>query len=856
METEQELTPQEYEHLLAQYENSFKNLQEGQIIRGRVLAITPSEVIVDIGYKSEGIISLSEFTDFSGQVTIKQGDPVDVLLERTEDQNGYVVLSKDKAEKMKVWDDVEKSYRSGSTVRGRVIDRIKGGLAVDIGVKAFLPGSLVDVKPVKNLEALRGKDLDFKVISVDKKRGNIVLSRKAVVEVEQEARKKETLQLLEEGRVLRGTVKNLTDYGAFVDLGGLDGLLHVTDMSWGRVNHPSDLVKVADEIEVVVLKFDRETERVSLGTKQLTEDPWAHVPEKYPAGSRVTGRITNVTDYGAFVELEGGVEGLVHVSEMSWSKKIKNPAKVVSPGDTVEAIVSDVNPEARRISLSLKDTLPDPWESVTQKFAVGSRVAGKVRNLTDFGAFVELEEGVDGLVHVSDMSWTRRIKHPSEVLKKGDDVEAIITSIDQENRRISLSIKEFQPNDWQAFKEKHQPGDLVEGVVSRVADFGVFVQIEGLVEGLMHVSETPLARGQKPQDHYKEGDAVRARILRVEDAEMKVGLSGINLDEAAPVAHGDAAAEAVETAPAAEPAPVVLRRCGRRGRRPEEEAGPQEGRRKRDQGVAGRPRSCSAGPRGDTDDDEGRIDRARGGGDGRDQEAGRGDRGHRVRSHRPFVEGGPEDRVAGVRLLPTSGARGADGPQSQDGREGLRPREEDPLFQAGQGAEGTDQPVMPDVLFAPWRYEYLVSDKQTGCIFCEAAASHDDDGSLVVFRGKRVFVLLNRYPYTNGHVMVAPYAHEAWFSDSGSETLSELISVVATAQKILVSAYATDGLNVGVNFGSAAGAGVASHYHVHVVPRWAGDTNFMTVTAGVRVVPEDLAVSRRRLAPLFQEARA
>src|SRR5215471_20707245 len=531
---EQELSPQEYEHLLAQYENSFKNLQEGQIIRGRVLTVTPSEVIVDIGYKSEGIIPVSEFTDFSGNVMVKPGDAVDVLLERTEDQNGYVVLSEDKAEKMKVWDEVEKSYRSGSTVRGRVIDRIKGGLAVDIGVKAFLPGSLVDVKPVKNLEALRGKDLDFKVISVDKKRGNIVLSRKAVVEVEQEARKKETLQLLEEGRVLRGVVKNLTDYGAFVDLGGLDGLLHVTDMSWGRVNHPSDLVKVGDEIEVVVLKFDRETERVSLGTKQLTEDPWSHVPERYPAGSRVKGRVTNVTDYGAFVELQEGVEGLVHVSEMSWSKKVKNPSKVVSPGDVVEAVVSDVNPEARRISLSLKDTLPDPWETVISKYSIGSRVSGKVRNLTDFGAFVEIEEGIDGLVHVSDMSWTKRIKHPSEVLKKGDDVEAVITSIDQENRRISLSIKEFQPNDWQTFKQRHQVGDVVDGVVTRVADFGIFVQIDGLVEGLMHVSETPLGRGEKPQEHYKEGDSVRVRILRIDDAEMKIGLSALNLEEAAP----------------------------------------------------------------------------------------------------------------------------------------------------------------------------------------------------------------------------------------------------------------------------------------------------------------------------------
>ena len=559
MQTEEELSPQEYEHLLAQYENSFKNLQEGQIIRGRVLAITPSEVIVDIGYKSEGIISLAEFTDFSGNVTVHEGDAVDVLLERTEDQNGYVVLSKDKAEKMKVWDEVERSYRSGSTVRGRVIDRIKGGLAVDIGVKAFLPGSLVDVKPVKNLESLRGKELDFKVISVDKKRGNIVLSRKAVVEIEQEARKRETLQLLEEGRVLRGVVKNLTDYGAFVDLGGLDGLLHVTDMSWGRVNHPSDLVKVGEEIDVVVLKFDRETERVSLGTKQLTEDPWVHVPGKYPAGSRVAGRVTNVTDYGAFVELEEGVEGLVHVSEMSWSKKVKNPSKLVSPGDQVEAVVSDVNPDARRISLSLKDTLPDPWESVIQKYAIGSRVQGKVRNLTDFGAFVEIEEGVDGLVHVSDMSWTKRIKHPSEVLKKGDEVEAIITSIDEENRRISLSIKEFQPNDFQTFRDRHQPGDVVEGVVSRVADFGVFVQIEGLIEGLMHVSETAVPRGGKPQEEYREGETIRVRILRIDDSEMKVGLSGLDeagqaLPAAAPVA---AESEAAPAAPEEVSAPVA-----------------------------------------------------------------------------------------------------------------------------------------------------------------------------------------------------------------------------------------------------------------------------------------------------------
>jgi small subunit ribosomal protein S1 len=525
METETELSPAEYESLIAEYENTLKNVQEGQIIRGRVIQVTPSEVIVDIGYKSEGVISISEFTDYEGRVTVVVGDRIDVLLESTEDQNGYVVLSKDKAEKMRIWDDVENAYRDGTSVRGRIIDRIKGGLAVDIGVKAFLPGSLVDTKPVKNLDFLRGKDFDFKVISVDKKRGNIVLSRKAVIEVEQESKKKETLAQLEEGRVLRGTVKNLTDYGAFVDLGGLDGLLHVTDISWGRINHPSDVLKVGDEIDVVVLKFDKETERVSLGTKQLTADPWEQVSEKYAVGSRVSGRVTNVTDYGAFVELEQGIEGLIHVSEMSWSKKMKNPSKVVSVGDQVEAIISDVNTDTRRISLSLKNTLPDPWEGVVEKYAVGSEITGKVRNLTDFGAFVEIEEGVDGLIHVSDMSWTKRIKHPSEVLKKGDEVRATISHIDPENRRISLSIKEFLPNEWEEFKKKHQVGSVVEGTVTRIADFGVFVNIDGMVEGLMHVSETPLDRGQKPQDFYAEGQKVRATILRIEDEEMKVGLS-------------------------------------------------------------------------------------------------------------------------------------------------------------------------------------------------------------------------------------------------------------------------------------------------------------------------------------------
>ncbi len=507
METEQELSPQEYEHLLAQYENSFKNLQEGQIIRGRVLAITPSEVIVDIGYKSEGIISALRVHRLLRQGDVKQGDAVDVLLERTEDQNGYVVLSKDKAEKMKVWDEVEKSYRSGSTVRGRVIDRIKGGLAVDIGVKAFLPGSLVDVKPVKNLESLRGKELDFKVISVDKKRGNIVLSRKAVVEVEQEARKRETLQLLEEGRVLRGTVKNLTDYGAFVDLGGLDGLLHVTDMSWGRVNHPRDLVKVAEEIDVVVLKFDRETERVSLGTKQLTEDPWAHVPESTPRGrASPAGSRTSPTTARSWSSRRAS-RGWSTSPRCPGPRRSRTRRRSSRRATQVEAVVSDVNPDARRISLSLKDTLPDPWESVVAEVCDRKPRAGKVRNLTDFGAFVEIEEGVDGLVHVSDMSWTKRIKHPSEVLKKGDDVEAIITSIDQENRRISLSIKEFQPNEWQAFREKHQPGrHRRRGRDARRRLRRFRPDRRAWSRASCTFPRPPSPRGGKPQEQYREGE--------------------------------------------------------------------------------------------------------------------------------------------------------------------------------------------------------------------------------------------------------------------------------------------------------------------------------------------------------------
>ena len=429
---------EEYERLLDMYDVSFRNFAEGEVVRGVVLRVSESEVIVDVGYKSEGVIALEEFRDENGQITVKPGDSVDVLIEKTEDQEGYVVLSKEKAEKMKVWDDVERAYQERRVVVGRVIERVKGGLAVDIGVRAFLPGSQVDVRPVRNLDALKGQELRMRVIKVNKKRGNIVLSRKAVLEEENAERKTQTLETLEEGKVLTGTVKNITEYGAFVDLGGIDGLLHITDMSWGRINHPSEVINVGDEIRVVVLKFDRETERVSLGMKQLQADPWTTATIKYPVGARVKGKVVSLTDYGAFVELEQGVEGLIHVSEMSWSKKVKHPSKLLTVGQEVECQVLGLDQEAHRISLGLKQVESNPWEQLAEKYPIGSKIKGKVRNLTEFGAFVEVEEGIDGLIHISDLSWTKRVKHPSEVLKKGDTVEAVVLNIDAENQRLSL----------------------------------------------------------------------------------------------------------------------------------------------------------------------------------------------------------------------------------------------------------------------------------------------------------------------------------------------------------------------------------------------------------------------------------
>ena len=534
---------EEYAQLVSLYDDSMRNLTEGEIVRGRVIGVTNNVVIVDVGYKSEGLIPIEEFYDSFGKVTVKEGDEVEVLLEKAEDVEGHVLLSKSKAERMRVWTDVENSFKEGKIIKGRVIDRIKGGLTVDVGVRAFLPGSLVDIKPVKNLEALRGKELEFKVISLDRRRNNIVLSRKAVLEKEYEKKKGETLQRLREGVVLPGVVKNITDYGVFIDLGGIDGLLHITDISWGRVNHPSEHFAVGDEVEVAVLKFDRETERVSLGYKQRTEDPWLLVDKKYPVGSRVHGKVVSLVDYGAFVEIEQGVEGLIHVSEMSWTKKVVNPSKILNVGDEVDAIVSELDMAQRRISLSLRQTERNPWEELRDSHPINTVVEGKVRNLTEFGAFVEITEEIDGLIHVSDMSWTKRVKHPSEVVKKGDTVKARITNIDVENQRVSLSIKEFLPNEWENFVERFRVGETLSGRVVNVTDFGLFIDIYEGLEGLAHVSEIEHGGG-KLEDHFRVGQLVNARILRIEEDDKKVGLSlrGVEQPTAEEIAAADAAA--------------------------------------------------------------------------------------------------------------------------------------------------------------------------------------------------------------------------------------------------------------------------------------------------------------------------
>jgi len=497
---------------------------EDHIQKGTVVKLTDKYVVVDVGFKSEGMVPIAQVIGRDGQSRFKPGDSIDVVIDRGETEEGYTLLSHEKAARVRVWDDIEKAYNDKSTIKGFVVDRVKGGLSVDVGgVRAFLPGSQVDLKPVRNLDGYKGHEIDVRVIKLNKKRGNIVVSRKQLLEEDQAEKRSKTLEHLEEGAVLTGTVKNLTDYGAFVDLGGLDGLLHITDMSWGRLTHPRDLVNVGDEIHVKVLKFDKDKQRVSLGFKQLTPDPWLDAAERYPVGAHVKGRVLSVTDYGAFVELEQGIEGLVHVSEMTWSKRMKHPSKIVKPGDEVETVVLNVNPTERRISLGLKQLEQNPWEQLHEKYPVGSVVEGKVRNLTDFGAFVEIEDGIDGLVHVSNLSWTKRVKHPSEVLKKGEKVKAQVLAIEPEHRRLSLGIKQMQPDVWETFFASHRLGDVIHGKVLRTAQFGAFVEISEGVEGLCHNSEATDSHGTPIK--LEPGQEHDFKIIKMNPEEKKVGLS-------------------------------------------------------------------------------------------------------------------------------------------------------------------------------------------------------------------------------------------------------------------------------------------------------------------------------------------
>jgi len=508
------------------YEESLRSVEEGQIVKGTVIDITPDHVTVDVGYKCEGQIPIQEFLKRDKKVNVNIGDRIDVFLERKENEEGLLILSKEKADKVRVWRDISRSCREGEVLEGEIISKVKGGLSVDIGgIFAFLPGSQIDIKPVRNLDALVGKRLKFKVIKFNRKRNNIVLSRRILLEEERKLLKEGILNSIQEGAIVEGTVKSLTDYGAFIDLGGMDGLLHITDIAWGRIGRPSDKLSVGDRIKVKVLHFDREKEKVSLGLKQAMPDPWNSVLERYVVGARVKGRVVNVTDYGVFVELEEGVEGLVHISELTWSKKMKHPSKVVHIGDTVEVMVLDCDPVKRRISLGMKQIEPNPWTLIEKKYSVGTKVVGKVKTVTDFGIFIGFEEGVDGLVHVSEMSWTKKIKHPGEFYKKGQEVEAVVINIDRKNERFSLGIKQLTPDPWKEVARRYRKGDVVNGKITNVTDFGAFVELEEGIEGLVHVSEISREKVEKPSDVLKTGDKISATVLHIDPNERRIGLS-------------------------------------------------------------------------------------------------------------------------------------------------------------------------------------------------------------------------------------------------------------------------------------------------------------------------------------------
>jgi small subunit ribosomal protein S1 len=516
---------EDYGQLIDDYSH-FAPPAEGEVLQGTVLSVTDKDVIVDFGYKSEGLVPKEQFALPDGSFQVRRGDTIDVMVDRQGIQpEGYILLSHTRASRLRAWDNLEKAHHDGLILSGRVLGRVKGGLSVDVGVTAFMPGSQIDMRPIHNLDTWVGKDIPVKIVKLNRRRGNVVVSRKTAIEDDLNARKSAALADMGEGSVVTGTVKNLTEYGAFIDLGGIDGLLHVSDMSHGRVTHPNEVVNVGDEITVKVLKFDKDKERISLGLKQLIPDPWESVIERYPMGAKVIGRVVSVTDYGAFVELEAGVEGLIHISEMTWSRRMKHPSKVVHVGDQVEAIVLEVKPRDRRVSLGIKQLEADPWTTVAARYAIGSVVEGRVRKLTDFGAFIEIEEGIDGLVHISDLSWTKRVKHPSEVLKKGQLVQAVILQIDAANRRLSLGVKQLQPDAWESFFRSHQVGDTVRGRVCRAAAFGVFVELAPGVEALCHRSEIQEGSGGGADSPLPIGEEFDFKIIRMVESEKKIGLS-------------------------------------------------------------------------------------------------------------------------------------------------------------------------------------------------------------------------------------------------------------------------------------------------------------------------------------------
>ncbi len=512
-------------------ESSFNKVQEGDVVTGVVVQVTPEVVMVDVGAKSEGQIPREEFLDENGNLTVNVGDDVQVFLEDTEATSGQVRISKSKADKIKVWERIAEACESEKTVSGRIVARVKGGLQVDIGVPAFLPGSQVELRPVRNFEKYIDKTFEFNVLKYNRKRGNIVLSRRPLLETAKEDKKNQLLGAINAEGLFVGTVKNITDYGAFIDLGGIDGLLHITDMSWGRINHPSDILKVGQELQVKVLKFDESKERVSLGLKQIQPDPWENVDEKYPINAELTGKIVSITDYGAFVELEEGVEGLVHISEMTWSKKPPHPSKIVQGGEEVEVIILNVDKDQKRISLGMKQLRPNPWDVIAEKYPVGTKIEGRIRNVTDFGIFIGIDEGIDGLVHISDISWTQRIKHPGEIYKKGQTVQAVVLNIDKENERFSLGIKQMYDDPWETIPEKYPPGAKVSGKVTSITDFGVFLEIEEGIEGMIHVSELSKERVNSPADFTQVGADLSAIVLKVNRREKKIALSIKSLDK-------------------------------------------------------------------------------------------------------------------------------------------------------------------------------------------------------------------------------------------------------------------------------------------------------------------------------------